>query len=197
VSIALGNQEIIVKIVRVTLQVALGLIIALILVVAYRAPESWKTNGAFVAFFLFLIMLLGPWWPSSAKMEESRLDLHADISNAAAAQSNAEHVTDRNQTVTKSILLSKKETFWVFVYSLIFLGTTIPPIAVLCIFAVLPFTGGAWMSGVAAVSFFKTNTAYLPAAWLAVFLQAYFVASLTQLFKRRRKKLEVSKAKSP
>jgi hypothetical protein len=189
-----------VKIVRIILQAAFGLIIALVLLITYRTPDSWQTNFGFVVFFMFLILLLGPWWPSSDKMTAWKLNLHTDhidTLKVAAEQSNAEHVADRNQTVTKSILLSKKDTFWVFLYSLIFLGTTIPQIAVLCIFAVLPFTGGAWMAGVAAVSVLKTNTAYLPAAWFAVFLQAYLVASLTKLFKRRQKKPKVSNGKSP
>ncbi|MDE2311010.1 MAG: hypothetical protein KGL01_09315 [Betaproteobacteria bacterium] len=74
------------------------------------------------------------------------------------------------------IFLSKKDTLVVFLYSLIFLGTAIPQIAVVSALAILPFSGLAWMSGVYAVSLFKTNAAYLPAAWFAVFLQVYLVA---------------------
>ena len=84
----------------------------------------------------------------------------------------------------RSVFLSKKQTLWVFLYSLLFLGVSIPYISFPCLLAVIPFTGGAWIGGMAAVSMFKTNYAYLPAAWLAVFVQAYFVASVIALFRK-------------
>lgn len=89
--------------------------------------------------------------------------------------------------MANSILLSKKHALWVFLYSLVFLGTTIPNIALICIVAVIPFTGGAWIGGMAAVSYFETDAAYLPAAWLAVFTQAYFVFLVAKLFKTLKK----------
>ena len=80
------------KIVRVILQVALGLIVALVLVVAYRTPDSLKTNGGFVAFFIFLIMLLGPWWPSSYKKARPKPEPNTENSMEAEAQLNGEHM---------------------------------------------------------------------------------------------------------
>ncbi len=84
------------------------------------------------------------------------------------------------------IILSKKQTLWVFLYSLLFLGVSVPYISVLCLLAVIPFTGGAWIGGMAAVSMFKTNYAYLPAAWFAVFVQAYVAASVIAVFRKSK-----------
>lgn len=95
--------------------------------------------------------------------------------------------------MTNSLFLSKKNTLWIFLYSLAFLGTTIKYISVLSIFLVLPFTGGAWIAGVAAASLFKTNYAYLPAAWFAVFMQAYVAATLIHLMKLVVKKRRATK----
>ena len=93
--------------------------------------------------------------------------------------------------------LSKKDATVVFVYSLIFLGTAIPKIAGVCVLAILPFSGLAWMSGMAAVSLFNANVAYLPAAWLAVFIQVYLVALIIRSRKNRLKKLKESKIETP
>ena len=96
-----------------------------------------------------------------------------------------------------SIFLSKKSTLRVFLYSLLFLGTAIPYISLLCILAVAPFTGGAWIAGMAAVSLFKTNAAYLPAAWFAVFLQAYIVALIVRAFRKPQESPKTSEATPP
>jgi hypothetical protein len=91
--------------------------------------------------------------------------------------------------------LSKKDSLLVFAYSLLFIGTVVPHIGVGCILAVLPFTGGAWIGGIAAVSLFKTNAAYLPAAWFAVFAQAYVVVAVFKACRRRSRNKAVEHAK--
>lgn len=80
------------KIVRVIFQVALGLLVAAALIVTYRTPDGWKTNGGFVAFLIFLIMLLGPWWPSSLRKAQSKLDPHTEYSKETEAKQNGENV---------------------------------------------------------------------------------------------------------
>ncbi|MDP3512769.1 MAG: hypothetical protein Q8S20_08465, partial [Sulfuritalea sp.] len=106
-------------------------------------------------------------------------------------------VRDSSPPMATSIFLSKKHTLWVFLYSLLFLGTAIPYISLLCILAVVPFTGGAWIAGMAAVSLFKTNVMYLPAAWLAVFLQAYIVAAIAKAFRKPQEDPKTSGATPP
>lgn len=79
-----------------------------------------------------------------------------------------------------------------FLYSLLFFGVGSPYIAFICLLATIPFTGVAWILGAAAVSVFKNNAAYQPAAWLAVFLEAYIVLLLF-----RARKIANAKKKRP
>jgi hypothetical protein len=81
-----------VKIVRTILQIALGLLVALALIFSYSTPDGWKANGGFISFLIFLIMLLGPWWPSSYKRGQSKLDPHSENSKEKEAQQNGEHM---------------------------------------------------------------------------------------------------------
>jgi len=83
--------------------------------------------------------------------------------------------------------LSINQTLYVLLYSLLFFGTVVPEIAGICVVSIIPFSGGAWIAGVYAASFFKTNTAYLPAAWFAVFLQAYLLATIAKIASRNGK----------
>ena len=68
-------------IVRLLLQLASGLVALAALFFAIKSPSA--TNVAFVVFFILVILVLGPWWPSAEKAQKWKLDLPTDDSKIA------------------------------------------------------------------------------------------------------------------
>lgn len=66
-------------ILRRLLQLAFGLVAAAVLFITIRAPgANVLTNLVFVAFFILIILVLGPWWPSADKISKWKLNLPTD-----------------------------------------------------------------------------------------------------------------------
>lgn len=55
---------------RILLQVIFGLLSALVVFVFLRAPNAdYVSNLGMLAFFVLIILVLGPWWPSQENIE--------------------------------------------------------------------------------------------------------------------------------
>jgi len=66
-------------IVRRLLQVAFALVAAAVAFITIKAPDGrLATHLAFIVFFILIILLLGPWWPSSDKIGKWKLNLPTD-----------------------------------------------------------------------------------------------------------------------
>lgn len=96
---------------------------------------------------------------------------------------------------SRTFFLSKTDTICVFGYSLLFLGVMVPRIAPACLFALLPFLGGAWIGGLTAVSVLHVQRAYVFGAWFAVFLQAYLALSAIRAGAFRRSSIQAAYGK--
>jgi hypothetical protein len=61
------------------LQIACGLVVLAILVVTITSPgANILAEIVVMGFFVLIILLLGPWWPSADKAERWKLDLPTD-----------------------------------------------------------------------------------------------------------------------
>lgn len=58
------------RVFRIVFQIVFGLLSALIVFVFLRAPNvDYLSNLLMLAFFVFIILLLGPWWPNEKSLE--------------------------------------------------------------------------------------------------------------------------------
>lgn len=58
------------RVLRIVFQIVFGLLSALIIFVFLRAPNAdYLSNLLMLAFFIFIILLLGPWWPNEESIE--------------------------------------------------------------------------------------------------------------------------------
>ena len=65
--------------IRRILQVAFGLVALAVLFTTLKSPTAHLlTNIAFIGFFVLIILVLGPWWPSADKAQKWKLSLPTD-----------------------------------------------------------------------------------------------------------------------
>jgi hypothetical protein len=93
------------------------------------------------------------------------------------------------QNAKQSIWISPKRAVVVFLYSLLFFGLQVKALALTCLFLTAPFLPVAYIFGWLGMVVLPSAVGYALGAWLAVFLQAYVLASLFALVthKIRRK----------
>lgn len=73
--------------IRRLLQFALGCICVLLLFMMFDGGASHPSRAELVGsliFFILIILVLGPWWPSPDKVEKWKFDLPTDNRNVAA-----------------------------------------------------------------------------------------------------------------